>query len=695
MRLVIDMQAVQSASRYSSIGRYSLALTQAIVRLRGEHEIILALNGLFPDTIERIRGIFYGLLPQESIRVWYAAGPVCECKPANKWRREVAERIRESFLVSLQPDVVFIPSFFEGFDDDAVTSTGTIHQKYNTVIALYNFDPLFSSNRNLKYSSAYEQYCLRKTVQLKRANGWLLLSDPPIQLSDESVVPTLELLLDGPNQSVLSQITLGVSNDATSNYKEDYTNTTWSENAQKAIGVFESFLVTVNESKLVDFSVNALTQHIGAIANGKPKKRDLLVTAWAIAANQPEVRRKKLYVDISDLCQKDLKTGIQRVTRSILSALLDNPPEDYLVEPVYATMASQGYLHAKRYANQLNGSPSYNHIDEPIDPQPGDVFLGLDFVASIVGAQNQYLRWIYNHGVHVYFVVYDLLPIYLPNAFPIGAAAGHSQWLQIIAGFDGAICISRAVQSDLDLWLKTNASKRLRPFKTGWFHLGADVENSIPTKGMPDDANSVLGQLAERPSFLMVGTVEPRKGHAQTLASFESLWANGVDVNLVIVGKEGWMVNTLIKKLQQHAERNKRLFWLEGISDEYLENIYAAATYLIAASEDEGFGLPIVEALQRGLPVICSDIPVFREIGEDNVRYFDRQDWASLSQVIKEIVNAKVDGFHKYKVNWFTWKESAQHLFTELLYLQRIAVNSFNVELKEHRTKANDHDYDK
>lgn len=668
MRIVIDMQAAQSSSRFSSIGRYSLSLTQAIVRQRGEHDVILALNGFFPDTIESIRGIFHGLLPQESIRVWYAAEPVCECKPANKWRREVAERIRESFFASLQPDVVFIPSFFEGYDDDAVTSIDTIRQKYNTVISLYNFDPLFSYNRNLKYSSAYEQYCLRKTEQLKRANGWFLLSDPPIQLSDESVVPTLEHLLDGPNQSVLSQITLGVSNDAASNYKEAYTNATWSDNAQKAIGVFESLLVTVNESKLVDYSVNTLTQHIGAIVNGKPNKQDVLVTAWAIAANHPEVRRKKLYVDISDLCQKDLKTGIQRVTRSILSALLDNSPEDYLVEPVYATMASQGYLHAKFYTNQLNGSPGHNQMDEPIDPQPGDIFLGLDFVAGIIGAQQKYLQWIHNHGVQVYFVVYDLLPINLPYAFPTGADAGHSQWLKIVTSFDGAICISRAVQSDLDLWLKTNASKRLRPFKTGWFHLGADVENSIPTKGMPDDANAVLGQLAVRPSFLMVGTVEPRKGHAQTLAAFELLWADGVDVNLVIVGKEGWMVNALIKKLRQHAERNQRLFWLEGISDEYLENTYAASICLVVASEGEGFGLPIIEAAQHNKPIIARDIPVFREVAGERAFYFSSLEPESLSSTIISWLQLHKLGLHTKSegMKYLSWHESAFQLQNQL-----------------------------
>src|SRR5215475_14506176 len=106
MRIVIDMQGAQTESRFRGIGRYTMSLSQAIARRRGEHEIILALNGLFPDTIEPIRAAFDGLLPQENIRVWYAPGPVRECQPGNDSRREAAECIREAFLASLAPDEI-------------------------------------------------------------------------------------------------------------------------------------------------------------------------------------------------------------------------------------------------------------------------------------------------------------------------------------------------------------------------------------------------------------------------------------------------------------------------------------------------------------------------------------------------------------------------------------------------------------
>ena len=80
----------------------------------------------------------------------------------------------------------------------------------------------------------------------------------------------------------------------------------------------------------------------------------------------------------------------------------------------------------------------------------------------------------------------------------------------------------------------------------------------------------MLASLETARSFLMVGTVEPRKGHAQVLDAFERLWAHGGSQKLVIVGKPGWMLDDFVGRLKRHAERGRRLIWIERASDEYL-----------------------------------------------------------------------------------------------------------------------------
>jgi glycosyltransferase involved in cell wall biosynthesis len=162
----------------------------------------------------------------------------------------------------------------------------------------------------------------------------------------------------------------------------------------------------------------------------------------------------------------------------------------------------------------------------------------------------------------------------------------------------------------------------------------------------------------------MVGTLEPRKGHLQVLDAFECLWKEDKPINLVIAGKKGWMVDDLVERLSGHSELNKRLFWLQCISDEYLERVYAESTCLIAASYGEGFGLPLIEAAQYKLPIIARDIPVFREVAGEHAYYFPFEDTQELVSSIKDWLEQYEIGEHpkSKKLPWLTWGQSSKQL---------------------------------
>lgn len=182
MRIVLDLQGAQSMSRRRGIGRYSLSLAKAIARNRGDHEIIIALNDLFPRTIEPVRAAFDDLLPQDNIRVWHAPGAVCASDPGNTWRRAVAERIREAFLASLNPDVVHVSSLFEGYVDDAVTSIGTFAAEIPTAITLYDLIPYINRDKYLK-TAAYQDWYQNKIDHLRQADRCLAISESTRQES--------------------------------------------------------------------------------------------------------------------------------------------------------------------------------------------------------------------------------------------------------------------------------------------------------------------------------------------------------------------------------------------------------------------------------------------------------------------------------------------------------------------------------
>ena len=208
-------------------------------------------------------------------------------------------------------------------------------------------------------------------------------------------------------------------------------------------------------------------------------------------------------------------------------------------------------------------------------------------------------------------------------------------------------------------------SRRLAPEQVAYFYLGSELH---PENEDDDQLPNIF--VKNDPYFLVVGSIEPRKNHNLILDAFEILWQEGKMVNLVIVGGHGWKSGAFINRVKIHPMYKKRLFMLRSTTDAELALLYSKTLALIFASMVEGFGLPIVEAFQRGARVICSDIPVFREIASENATYFDPASPISLARKISDTYRPfewtmpQVDA--KF-VSWITWKQSAEQLITKLL----------------------------
>ena len=402
-----------------------------------------------------------------------------------------------------------------------------------------------------------------------------------------------------------------------------------------------------------------------------PHEAALVETATMMAANSPATAPRQLLVDISALVQADYKTGIQRVVRSIVLALVKEPPPGYRIEPVYSEGGNRAYRYARRFSCAMLGAPLLSIEDAPIEARPGDTFLGLDLATNMTTQNQQQLLGLRRKGVAIWFTVYDLLPLLRPDCFPFGAQKYYGDFIDTIAQVsDGIVTISRAVADETQQWLAGRPNRRLSPLKLSWFHLGADIDNSVPSRGLPDNAERAMQALREAPSLLMVGTLEPRKGQAQALAACELLWAKGVAVNLVIVGKNGWLVDELAERLEKHPQREKQLFWFNGVSDEMLLQLYDHSSALLAASEGEGFGLPLIEAAQKGLPIIARGIPVFREVAGEHAFYFEGGRPEDLAGAIEAWLALHAAGKAPPSKNmpWLTWRQSAGQLMEAVLH---------------------------
>ncbi|MBB3220855.1 glycosyltransferase family 4 protein [Pseudoduganella umbonata] len=395
--------------------------------------------------------------------------------------------------------------------------------------------------------------------------------------------------------------------------------------------------------------------------------------------------RPQLLVDLSVLVQTDDKSGIQRVVRNVLAALLKSPPAGCVVEPVYDAGGYYAYAHgfgarggaaAAPLRGDTDSAPLTADDTEP--PQPvvlraDDIFLGLDLAPNHVPGNRALYADMRRHGVLLYFVVYDLLPITQPQMFNPGAAPWFANWVRTVAETaDGLVCISRAVADELLDWIGENDVRRPTPLPVGWFHLGADIPAGGSDVGVADTApadEALLAHVRARPSLLMVGTLEPRKMHSQALDAFEQLWRRGIDANFVIVGKTGWMTERLAERLRQHPEAGKRLFWLPRADDATLLQLYACSSALLAASAGEGFGLPLIEAAHHGLPVIARDLPVFREVAGDHAWYFEAGNGTQLADALACWLELHAAGQapRSGAMPWLDWNGSAAALLRVLL----------------------------
>jgi glycosyltransferase involved in cell wall biosynthesis len=378
---------------------------------------------------------------------------------------------------------------------------------------------------------------------------------------------------------------------------------------------------------------------------------------------------KQLFVDVSELAMSDAGTGIQRVVRQVLAQWLASPPAGWRVEPVHSAGAGLPWRYARRAAARLAGRSQCWVNEEVIRPRAGDVFFGLDLHTSLPLENESLLVAMRERGVRVCFALYDLLPVRMPSSFTPGMQASFEQWLRTVSTLaGGVVAISRASAEDFIRWLDEHPPQRSSPLDIGWFQLGADLPQARDVK--PSGAQSEsLRKATARAALLMVGTLEPRKAHAQALDAMELLWQRGVDLNLVIVGKAGWLTDALVLRLRGHAELGRRLFWFEHASDALLAQLYSRCAALLAPSQGEGFGLPLVEAAQHGLPIIARDLPVFREVAGDHAFYFTGLSADELASAIERWLSLHSrsehpgpDGFE-----WADWQRSAASLQDVLL----------------------------
>ena len=164
---------------------------------------------------------------------------------------------------------------------------------------------------------------------------------------------------------------------------------------------------------------------------------------------------------------------------------------------------------------------------------------------------------------------------------------------------------------------------------------------------------------------LHVGTIEPRKNVATLLDAWPRLRAAAPDAPpLVLCGKLGWRRESIEGDLAR-ADAGGWLRWLGYTPDETLRTLYERAVLVVCPSHYEGFGLPLVEAMSAGTPIVCSDIPVFREVAADAALFVPPDDPPGWARAVAELL-ADPDGARRLaargtaRARDFSWRRTAE-----------------------------------
>lgn len=311
--------------------------------------------------------------------------------------------------------------------------------------------------------------------------------------------------------------------------------------------------------------------------------------------------KNRILVDITYVLINDLQTGISRVVWNELNALMQSTTIPIIA--VYFNGST--YNSANTFMAKKLGFPC-SLDNEIITPQKGDIFYALDFsvmyrcepeIPLLEAQKNGFFDELKKAGGKIFVRVYDLLPLTHPEFFPYHAGELHLRWCELLKDIDATLlAISSRVESDLKTYgfSKTKTLSLASHFKE---YKKADK--------------------AKEPTFICVGTIEERKGIKAICLAFERLALIGANAKLIIVGRMG-RVDDDFKAFLEHGE-HENIIYKGFCSDDELAELYATSHALIAASYDEGFGLPLIES---GLPVIARDIEIFREVLGGRALYF-------------------------------------------------------------------------
>ena len=318
-------------------------------------------------------------------------------------------------------------------------------------------------------------------------------------------------------------------------------------------------------------------------------------------------------IDVHDTSRQAFTTGIQRVVRSTLSHWPTGSDLDLIAWTVdFSAPRTLGAAERDLAMGRPGASPSAPARTELVVP-----FRGTYALVEIATDRRRAtkLRTIAEFsGCRCIALGQDCIPITSAETTGAGMPGAFARFLAALAEFDVVATSSAASTAEYEGWRRMLAGSGVKGpeiLEVG-LPVAADDQAEVADE---ERVRADLG-LGDLPVVLVVGSHEPRKNHLAVLHAAELVWRRGARFALVMVGGNSWNSAEFHRVVAERRADGRPIVAISGAGDADIQGLYALARFTVFPSLNEGFGLPIVESIARGTPVITSDFGSMRTLAE-------------------------------------------------------------------------------
>ncbi len=332
----------------------------------------------------------------------------------------------------------------------------------------------------------------------------------------------------------------------------------------------------------------------------KPEKKNRFLEK-RISTNMLVVENE-LLIDVTDTCNFNIASGIQRVVRNLVREFNESSIVFRLVtwnsdESVLRELTPDERKVATGEDVLLGHDPRIGLTDPvsftPLLPVNCKIFIPELATQTMRVKRTVSLNEYSNNSL--YAIGYDAVPIILPDTTSTGMVSAFTVQLELLKRCEMIFAISNSTAHEFSELLSGLSSQGKKPPKVV----------PIPLPVETDPTNSVVNKLTNAENrFLVVGSHEPRKNHERILAAAEMLWQRGLNFEMNFVGSRGWESESFWELVSTLEARGRKLYCHTGINDSELIALYQSSSALLSFSIHEGYGLPIAESVRHNLPVI-------------------------------------------------------------------------------------------